>query len=276
MKRKSPDYPGKTPTSAKRLAALKRARIEREEIAMAPYYYDPSFKYNPPIPSGAPSGLYNMTTSGSEYKFVDTTLGFGGGPGLTYTVVQPVSGVQFFLLNGLATGTSSYQRVGSKINMKSLYWCVNFGMCAVDADPATDIATLNTPVRFMIVYDKQANGAQFAITDLLNTTAGVGNGARGIDTCSPNNLNNRDRFIVLADKRFVLQSEGTSARTIKKYKKLNTQVCYTNGAGVGGISEITSGSLYAVVFRDAEMNNQLDPALTVTMNGLIRLRFQDP
>ena len=160
--------------------------------------------------------------------------------------------------------------------MKSLYWSVAFGLQSSDTDPATDTGINNVPVRFMIVYDKQTNGVLPALTDLLSAFSGIGNAtARAIDVNSPNNLNNRDRFIVLCDKRFVLQSGGPSTRLIKKYKRLNTSVAYKSGATVGDVTDITSGGLYVITYRDADISMITDPSSTVNVTGDIRLLYQD-
>lgn len=272
MKRKQPDSKVKAYDPVKRLMALKKARIEREEIALARHMYDPTFVYNPPIPSGAPSGLYNISSNSKEYKFVDTTLGTSNSP----TLVGTAPGTNFMLLNGLKLGTSAFSRIGNKITMKSLYWSLAFALSSSDADPGTDTNINNVPVRMMIVYDKQTNGALPGLSDLVTNVTGVDNNtARAIDVNSPNNLNNKDRFIVLADKRFVLQTGGPSSRYIKKYKKLSTAVAYKSGATVGDVSDITSGGLYFIAYRDADIGGVTDPVSTINLTGDIRLRYLD-
>ena len=169
----------------------------------------------------------------------------------------------FVLLNGLQLGTGAYQRIGNKVTMKSLYWSVAFGLNSLEVDPTVDAAVNNVPVRMMIVYDKQTNGVLPAVGDLLSGFTGLGNAtARTIDVNSPNNLNNRDRFIVLADKRFILQTGGPSSRYIKKYKRLNTSVAYKSGATVGDVSDITSGGLYFLAYRDLDMYGTTDPCVS--------------
>ena len=227
---------------------------------------------NYPLISGNASGLYNISTGTKEYKFVDVNLGTT----TAATTLGAASGSSFVLLNGLQLGTSAYQRIGNKIAMKSLYWSVAFGLYSNDTDPAVDTGNNNVPVRFMIIYDKQTNGVLPTISDLLSGFSGIGNAtARAIDVNSPNNLNNRDRFIVLADKRFVLQSNGASSRLVKKYKRLNTSVSYKSGATVDDVSDITSGGLYYIAYRDGDLASVSDPAAVVTMTGDIRLRYQD-
>jgi len=272
MKRKQPDSKVKAYDPVKRLMALKKARIEREEIALARHMYDPTFTWNPPIPSGAPSGLYNISSNSKEYKFVDTNLGTSGSP----TAITSGGSTLFTLLNGLKLGTSAFARIGNKITMKSLYWSVAFGLSSQDNDPAVDTNINNVPVRMLIVYDKQTNGALPVLSDLLSAVSGVDNStSRSIDVNSPNNLNNKDRFIVLADKRFILQTGGPSSRYIKKYKKLSTGVAYKSGATAGTIADITSGGLYFAAFRDEDVNMTSDPLPSIAMTGDIRLRYLD-
>lgn len=266
--RKKRKISGSSGLTSTELSRVREARAIAETL--------PWNSLNYPIPSGAPSGLYNLATGSKEYKFIDTSFGMGLNH-VTQLAVPFGDTPYFSLLNGLTLGTSASQRIGMKIAMKSLYWSMNFGLKAKDVDPTTDIETYNVPVRFMIVYDKQTNGAPFTIVDLLTTLTGLNNAQpRSIDTNSPNNLNNRDRFIVLTDKRFILQSGGPSARHIKKFKRLNTSVAYKSGATVGDITDISSGSLYAICYTDRDFaDTALDGNYTVRMSGDIRLRYQD-
>jgi len=242
-----------------------------KELAVARQH---DWSKNKLIPSGAPSGLYNISVNNSEKKFMDTTLGTGHNGKLT---LLDDGTVQYFLLNGIKLGTSAFQRIGNKIAMKSLYWSMAFGLNADDTNPTVTLNTASVPVRFMIVYDKQSNGAAFTAADLLSNVVGVDNTtSRPLDVNSANNLNNRDRFIVICDKRFVLQSGGPNARFFKKFKFLNTAACYKSGATVGDITDITSGSIYALAYTDGEMGgDNSDPTIGVRMQGLIRLRYED-
>lgn len=258
--------------SAKRkLRKLAESALISEESKIARSL--PWQQMNYPIPSGAPSGLYNLSTSSKEYKFVDVSLGTASGGSL---LTSGSSNAAIFLLNGLKLGTAAFNRIGNKIAMKSLYWSVAFGLSATDADPTVDLTNLNVPLRTMVVYDKQPNGATFVLGDLLSAFSGLDNAdARAIDVNSPNNLNNRDRFIVLSDKRYILSSAVTTNRLIKKYKRLNTAVSYKSGATAGDITDITSGALFFLCWFDADMAGKTDPSYGVTMRGDIRLRFQD-
>jgi len=185
-----------------------------------------------------------------ELKFVDTVTSAAG------TAAGAVT-----LLNGVAQGTDYNQRIGRKFTMKSI-------MCRFGISYGTGAAvgSVGNIVRILIFYDCQTNLNTPAVTDVLQTASYL----------SPMNLNNRDRFIVICDKRFVLQSGGPNARFFKKFKFLNTAACYKSGATVGDITDITSGSIYALAYTDGEMGgDNSDPTIGVRMQGLIRLRYED-
>lgn len=258
-------------SAAKRkLRKLAESALISEESRIA--HSLPWQQMNYPIPSGAPSGLYNLSTSSKEYKFVDVSFGTTSVP----STLGTASGTGFTLINGLQLGTAAYQRIGNKIAMKSCYWSMTFGLNSINTIATATSGTPQVPVRMMIVYDKQTNGSLPAVSDLLSDKVGITNGtARAIDVNSPNNLNNKDRFIVLCDKRFVLSAQGTGSRVIKKYKKLSTSVTYKSGATVGDVTDITSGGLYVLIYRDADLGENTNPAINVKMTGDVRLRYQD-
>lgn len=163
---------------------------------------------------GAPSSLYNARMGGVESKFIDTT------GSVTTLSTTP----QIILLNGVATGTDYNTRVGREITMSSLYFRFQFA------------STVNAFLRFMIVYDKQCNGAAPAITDILSAITFV----------SANNLNNKDRFVTIMDKTVAFDTARQLYMFQKKYRKLNTVTQFTGtGATVGSIG---TGSVYLIVF----------------------------
>uniref|UniRef100_UPI00404865EA capsid/nuclear shuttle family protein n=1 Tax=Flavobacterium sp. TaxID=239 RepID=UPI00404865EA len=136
-----------------------------------------------------------------------------------------VSRTYIVLLNGVATGTDYNTRIGREITMTSYY----HRMFITDA---TNIQQ----VRCMLVYDKQPAGALPAITDILQYS----------DANSPNNLNNRDRFVVVSDKVYTTSPQGVEIKFVKKYKKLRTITTYNNTGN--GITDIATGALYFVAF----------------------------
>lgn len=98
-------------------------------------------------------GGYAYPSRQGELKFLDVNTGItvGGAAASTFG-----SGV---LLNGLANGNDASSRIGRKVTIKSLYlrWSQLFIAGAGGAGS----------IRVLIVYDKQANAAAPAITDIL-------------------------------------------------------------------------------------------------------------
>lgn len=171
-----------------------------------------------------------------EKKFIDTNT--------VYTAWN-VSRTYIVLLNGVATGTDYNTRIGREVTMSSYYH-------RMFISDTTNIQQ----VRCMLVYDKQPAGALPAITDILQYN----------DANSPNNLNNRDRFIVVSDKVYTTSPQGVEIKFVKKYKKLRTVTTYNNTGN--GIADIATGALYFVAFA---FNN----VATTTLSGYARVRFVD-
>jgi len=125
-------------------------------------------------------GVYGVRAS-SKYdvntKYVDYNASYivNTGPATT-------------LVNGIAAGTSVNQRIGNRIRMNRMVWNMRFYPQTVPYDPDNNFKS--GPIRFLMAYDKQANGVLADLTDVLDSS----------DTMSNVNENNRQRFIILYDK----------------------------------------------------------------------------
>lgn len=183
-----------------------------------------------------PYGL-NQGNHGAELKSVE--VGAGAQECSTTAVIT--------LINGVATGDDINNRDGRKFTMKSI---LVRGTINVGATPT------GAAYRWMIVYDKQANGAAPVIGDILNVSSMLG--------C--NNLSNRDRFIIIADKTGFLEATGTIVRTIKKFINCNLEtVC---SGTTNGIASIATGSLFLVT-----LGNLATGVTAPNLNVLTRVRF---
>lgn len=106
--------------------------------------------------------------------------------------------------NLIQVGSSMFNRIGRKVEMRSIRLVAN-------------IATLNTTRttltpdagRIMVVYDRQTNGAFPAIADILQDTDQAG--ANLTDSVSGINMNNRERFVTLIDKKFTIPQATLTA-----------------------------------------------------------------
>jgi hypothetical protein len=187
--------------------------------------------------------------TGRELKFIDTQL-------LNSTIATTGS---VTLLNGVAQGTDFTQRIGRKTIIKSVLW--NGGVY-----PTATTSAQGEIIRLLVVYDTQTNSAAApAITDILATA----------DPTAPMNLNNRDRFHVLMDKKLgmnagvyaagTLTTGSPGAKYIKTYKKCHKEIIYSGtGATVGSIQ---TGAIWLLTISLINSNH--------LHNSYFRFRFFD-
>lgn len=146
----------------------------------------------------------------------------------------------FILLNGIGQGLEAYNRVGRQILMKQLDLKLSF----TQQNGAVNAQQL----RYMVVYDRQSNGAVFTNANLLDNSVALLWWTR-----KPTNPDNRDRFEILLDR--TLQINPTlleqSAPVFDHRLQLTLPTQY-NGAGAT-VASITTGSLYLVFFDQAPL-----------------------
>lgn len=133
--------------------------------------------YRPMVPTAA---LRGRGGGSSELKTVDVS-------GLVKVLSTTAT---FTILNPVQEGTGFYNRIGRKIQMKSLRIKAQIGITGNESN-------LFEYLRVMIVYDRQPTGAAPAIADLLQNVDQAG--AATTDSKSSLNLNNSDRWLVLMD-----------------------------------------------------------------------------
>lgn len=154
------------------------------------------------------------------------------------------------LLNGVAQGTNVTNRVGRKICVTSVQYRTNHNPFTV---------AVGTQCRTLIVYDKQANGALPAVTDILQLDL----------SNSPLNLANSERFHVICDE----WSEPVAASTLpiasQRYIRCKLDTIFTGTAAL--IANITSGAILMLM-----SNNGATTAGTTNVNEVFaRVRYTD-
>lgn len=222
--------------------------------AMGTFYADRAWQNATRPKARKASGISNASVFQNvsrrpELKFLDLLTGFT-------LPVATMTGT-LALLNGCAQGTDANQHIGRQTTMKSIYWIWN-GFLA----PTT---TGSTSVRMVILYDKEAEGAAPTIA------AGAQTDAFNQDTIyAQQNLNNRDRFIVLMDE--IVECVGTAgpqAFMRKGYRKVNLPVVFNAGAGAN-IAAINTGSIYAFQWTNSNL-----AVAAGTSDLQTRIRFED-
>lgn len=187
----------------------------------------------------------------------------------------PSAGDDGFCVNLTIEGSGPSQRIGRKINMKSLR--IRGWLDWVNSYDSKNI------YRLVVVYDRQTNGVQPAFNTVFQNIDTSGTFTTNI--LSPLSVNKTDRFIVLADEILYMASENASStgglatdqvvglydpmstlRNFDRYIKLNQEVQYQASTGVVG--DISAGGIY-IYFKCHED----PPALHFYCNT--RLRYID-
>lgn len=186
--------------------------------------------------------------SGPELKFKDTAR---------TTAPLVVTGTVDTNLVVIAQGAGESERIGRKIVIKSIY-CRGTLVLAPTANGVDK-------VRMIIVNDTQANGAAFAVLDVLETA----------QMDSHYNLDNQMRFKILADQNFTLNSqsyngttEGPLYRDIRKYIRCNIPIEYDSSVAITGAIATQRSNSIAILWINAA-TNQSDVTMTT------RVRYSD-
>lgn len=154
------------------------------------------------------------------------------------------------LVSAIQQGDTDSTRNGDKIKIQSLQWKLRLSVGATESNGACS--------RIMFIYDRNPQGAQATMANVLNNT-----------TCQGlMNLNTQylGRFQVLYDDVFNLDPDTNQFRFTKGYRKLNLPVWY-NG-NTGAIADLQRGNLFCLVLTE---NNSVN----MNLSGQIRIRFTD-
>lgn len=201
-----------------------------------------------PSPAAAISGGYgylrnrNVDRIRAEKKVIDIN-------NATYQL--ETTGTALQLLNGCVPGSQNFNRIGRKIQLKSLQVRGYF--------VASDATVANTMARMIIVYDKQPNGAAPTWANIVTSQNISGTTSSTVNDMI--NLDNRDRFEIIRDHVCTLASKNDTATQsysgsptilhLNEFIKLGKRETVYNAGTAGTIGDITSGSLY-VFFISSE------------------------
>jgi len=228
-------------------------------------------------PARGPRPAYRKARGG-EKKVVDVNSGYivlRNAASISTAVdnVQAQATHQVWCLNASAEGATYTDHLGRRQCNQSL-WVNLYFM------PNTTVSLADEQgdsVRVIIFWDFQCNGGTtFTLSNLLQDT-----GATPVtDTLAPINLNNRERFRILLDKKITLEAfclNGSSILTggspkfhiLKKYINLKgVETTYNTDASSGAYGEIQTGALMMAVFSQFDQN--------YLFKGQSRVRFTDP
>jgi len=193
---------------------------------------------------------------------------------------------QLILVNGIQAGTDYSQRLGRQARILSVMWRGTF-----EAEiPASYNKPLGQKVRFMLIVDRQANAVDPTVTPGISGFISYIL-KNGYDVNSFNNLDNRERFVVLTDKLYemgpmgqVITSNTVSPAAIttqlrgvggykgsleiQGYKRMNITTTYKDATA--NWAAIATNAIFFLIFTDDPDTN-----MNVTWKADVRCRFVD-
>ena len=168
----------------------------------------------------------------------------------TPQVNSPINNVGTFLcINNVVQGSAFYNRIGTKIAMKSVHF-------KAFVSPSGNVTTDPDYARIMIVYDKQTN-ASFPVTSQLIADY-ASNGTTYTNSLAGINMTNRERFLVVMDERLYLPAISSttvnagpdpvkSTYVINRFIRLRDLTTMYNQTNGGTVGDIQTGGLYVFV-----------------------------
>lgn len=184
-----------------------------------------------------PKSLMRETASNAlEKKTVDVSAAMG-------MLAASVAWSALTQINVIPQGTTGNQRVGRKVQMKSLYLRANWNQC----------------IRMLVVYDRASqNGSAVAplITDILTADTNLAH----------KNLNNGERFVTLIDETTIYEgATAVAAQYSESYRKIDLSAIYT--ATTGAAAELATGGVWIMFSNPA--------TATPVGNYYSRIRYTD-
>lgn len=135
------------------------------------------------------------------------------------------------LLNNCAKGTNATNRIGRSIRVTSVQAKLDFYSLSTDSEPHF--------IRMVLLVDKFPDEAQFDDTEVWES---------GFSPCALRANENKHKFEILYDYKFVLNKQGTSnnVRSINLYRKLPKFLGRTeyDASDLGTIGDMTRNALW--------------------------------
>lgn len=149
------------------------------------------------------------------------------------------------LMNGLVQGNSQITRIGNTIKMK--YLNIHLSLFILSAGLAA--ATTGYYLRYMVVYDRQPNGANPSLNQLLYNVAPTETYESLI------NINGRKRYQILTDRVIPIQIHGGATNVsnmiyVNRRIKLKGKKAVFNAGNTGTITDFVTGSLFLILMCD--------------------------
>lgn len=235
------------------------------------------------------SSLYNMSIDTTYVQAGQARLAGGGtNPSGTNTdgtvcVFSRDIDTNPIILNNICSGTDATQRLGRKVNIRSFLIRVKAALRTATGPPVTPLNNQQC-VRVVVVFDKQANGqlpptSSVFLDPTYNSTGSTPAGYNS--SASVMQLNNRDRFVVLADEKANLSPFGHSSHMFEIRRNVNLETIYSatspTTAPGATYAQIASGSLLVYFLGDYDRTSGgvWNPQCAAADVAQCRIRFYD-
>jgi hypothetical protein len=205
-----------------------------------------------------------------EKKGMDTSISFAQIP----STVNDNSGM--IVLNLIQQGAGSWNRVGRKVNLRS----IRIRGEITHTQTTASGNTFGQTVRCVVVWDKQpSSGTIPQWQDMFGFTAQ--DGTEGTSMYAPIRYDNMDRFSILRDVTYDPQPGAKSGNpdivyyynTIDEYIRLGDRECVFSGqSNPMTIADISTGAIY---FCIRAKNNNISSTYSSVTNMTARLRYTD-
>jgi len=219
-------------------------------------------------------GAVQSARAGLEVKGVDVALTQALG-----VINTTTTNANCVLLNAIAPGSGSFNRIGRKAHLKSLRLK---GSVEFVSTPSAAGIIVGNWMRMVVVWDQQPSSGTiptwdviFGLTDQAGTETST--------TLAPLRYDNMDRFKVLCDKIIDYQVQPstpvstalvTEQITFDEFISLGNRECVFSGqSATCTIADISTGGLY-VYFR-ANTNTAGANQCAVAAQSFARLRYSD-
>lgn len=201
---------------------------------------------------------FRLYRSPTEVKSFDVSIANSAAQGPTWLAAAAAEPAAAFVgiseVNDVQAGTALYQRVGSRINIRSI---------ALDFDITPSAATVIGDIRWALVYDRQTNGAFPAITDMFGQNGATGATYAGV------NMGNRNRFSVIRDQVVCIDPGTGLEKHVKVFCKGYWPVDFK--ASGGAVTDFTTGAIFFVAGTE-----QVGGAGTIAFQNIqCRCRYYD-
>jgi len=147
---------------------------------------------------------------------------------------EPAAFAGYTCLNEVQQGATAYNRIGSKITMKSISLRAQF----YTGTPATDLGV----IRCMLVYDRQTNAAAPTLASILSDNVSTAPAfSSGI------NISNKNRYQILRDQFFNVDPAQGENHYVNLYCKGRWVAEY--GSNAGNVGDIQTGAVFFIAFQ---------------------------